>query len=183
MSTQPAARSDGQRAASGRAGFASTATLRLQLQFTGSVLRRNVGEVTHAESLRSFPTAGNGLNWVLGHLVAVRSRMLVALGGEPVWSDAECGPYDRHASPLADSSQARPLAEIWQAFDRTQARLLELADRLTPAELSESLPPDEPGEPARTRGEVLAVLGFHDAYHAGQTGMIRRLLGKPPADL
>jgi uncharacterized damage-inducible protein DinB len=157
-----------------------TGTFRLQLQFTGSVIRKNVGDVTHEESLRSFQPAGNGLNWVLGHLVAIRSQLLVPLGGEPVWSAAECAPYDRHAAPFTDASQTRPLAEIWRAFDRTQARLLEVAGRLTPADLSEALPP---GAPAKTRGELLAVLGFHDAYHAGQTGVIRRLLGKSPADL
>jgi uncharacterized damage-inducible protein DinB len=176
----PSARSAGPRAASEPAGLDCTATYRLQLQFTESVLRRNVGDVTHDESLLSFQPAGNGLNWVLGHLVAIRSRFLAQMGGAAVWSDAECRPYDQHAPPPTDCCPARPLAEIWAAFDSTQARLLELAGRLTPAELSEPLPP---GELARTRGEALAVMGFHDAYHAGQTGLIRRLLGKPPADL
>jgi uncharacterized damage-inducible protein DinB len=161
----------------------SAETFRLQLQFTERVIRRNVGDITHAESLRSFQPAGNGLNWVLGHLVAIRSMLLVPLGGEPVWSDDECAPYDRHAAPLADPVQAKPLAELWRAFDLTQARLLEAAGRLTAAELSEPLPPDAPPSPAKTRGELLAVLAFHDAYHVGQTGLIRRLLGKPPADL
>jgi uncharacterized damage-inducible protein DinB len=27
--------------------------------------------------------------------------------------------------------------------------------------------------------EALAVLQFHEAYHAGQVGLLRRLLGKP----
>jgi uncharacterized damage-inducible protein DinB len=161
----------------------SLEAFRLQLQFTERVLRRNVGDVTHAESLRSFQPAGNGLNWVLGHVVATRSLLLEPLGAEPVWTAAECAPYDRHAPPLTQPSKAKPLAEIWKAFDLTQARLLEVADRLTPAELAEPLPVDAPESPAKTCGELLAVIGFHDAYHAGQTGTIRRLLGKPPADL
>jgi uncharacterized damage-inducible protein DinB len=155
-------------------------TFRLQLQFTERVLRKNAGDISSEESLRSFQPAGNGLNWVLGHLVAIRSQMLGSLGGQPVWSATECGPYDRHAAPFTKASTPKPLAEIWKAFDLTQSRLLELADRLAPADLSEALPA---GAPVKTRGELLAVLGFHDAYHAGQTGAIRRLLGKPPADL
>ena len=160
----------------------SAETFRLQLKFSEGVIRRNAGDVTHEESLRSFQPAGNGLNWVLGHLVAIRSRFLVPLGGQPVWSDAECQPYDRHAVPFTAASRPKPLAEIWKAFDLTQERLLEVAGRLTADELSEPLPP-EAESPVKTRGELLAVLGFHDAYHAGQTGVIRRLLGKPPADL
>ena len=163
--------------------ISSTGTARMQLQFTESVIRRNVGDVTHEESLRAFPPFPNGLNWVLGHVVATRSGILAALGGEPVWSVAEGAPYDQHATPFTDPSQARPLAQIWRDFDRTQARLLEVVGRLTQADLAEHLPPDTPEVPAKTRGEMLAVLGFHDAYHAGQTGMIRRLLGRPPADL
>src|SRR5262245_28026610 len=113
-----------------------TGTLRLQLQFTETVLRKNIGDVTHEDSLRHFPSSGNGVNWVLGHLVAVRSGVLGALGGLPVWSADECRPYDRHAPPLAGPAQARPLDEIWRAFDLTQKRLLELADRLTPDDLA-----------------------------------------------
>jgi len=157
-------------------------TFRMQLQFTAGVIRKNAGDVTHEESLRSFQPAGNGLNWVLGHLVAIRSKLLERLGGEPVWSDAECAPYDRHAAPLTNPAQAKPLPEIWRGFDLTQQRLLEAAARLTAAQLSEPLH-DVAESPAKTRSEILAVLGFHDAYHAGQTGVIRRLLGKPPADL
>jgi len=178
MKTQTHVHPDASPAESERARV--TETFRLQLRFTEGVIRKNVGDVTPEESLRSFQPAGNGVNWVLGHLVAIRSQMLVALGAQPVWSAAECGPYDRHAAPFTDSSKAKPLVEIWGAFELTQARLLEVAARLTAAELSEALPA---GAPAKTRGELLAVLGFHDAYHAGQTGMIRRLLGKPPADL
>ena len=165
------------------AAAGSLQTFRLQLQFGERVLRRNVGDVTHEESLRSFQPAGNGLNWVLGHLVAIRSMLLEPLGGEPVWTAEECAPYDRHAPPLTSASKPKPLAELWKAFDLTQARLLEVAGRLSPAELREPLPADAPPSSAKTRAELLAVIAFHDAYHAGQTGVIRRLLGKPPADL
>lgn len=161
----------------------SSQTAELQLQFCERVLETNAGDITHEESLRSFQPAGNGLNWVLGHLVAIRCQFLGALGGEPVWSEAECQPYARRGPPLTDPSKARPLAEIWRAFELTQARLLDTVARLTPADLSRALPPEPPDAAPKTRGELLAVLGFHDAYHAGQTGMIRRLLGKPPADL
>ena len=161
----------------------STDTLRLQLLFCENVVRKNVGDVTHEESLRAFPASGNGVNWVLGHLVAIRSQLLGAIGGQPVWSAEECEPYDRHAPPLEHASQAKPLAEIWRAFDLTQARLLETIGRLTPDDLARPVAPEVANPLVKTRGDLLGVIGFHDAYHAGQTGTLRRLLGKPPADL
>jgi len=160
-----------------------TDMLRLQLLFCENVVRKNVGDVTHEESLRPFPAAGNGVNWVLGHLVAIRSQLLAAIGGQPVWSEKECEPYDRHAPPLEHSSQAKPLAEIWRAFDLTQARLLETIGRLTAEDLARPVAPEVANPLVKTRGDVLGVIGFHDAYHAGQTGTLRRLLGKPRADL
>jgi uncharacterized damage-inducible protein DinB len=162
----------------------STDTLKLQTLFTESVIRRNVGDVTLEESLRAFPASGNGLNWVLGHLVAIRSQLLGAIGGQPVWSAEECEPYDRNAPPLEHASQAKPLAEIWRAFELTQARLLETIGRFTPEDLAQPLAPEAAQPPlVTTRGDLLGVIGFHDAYHAGQTGTLRRLLGKPPASL
>jgi uncharacterized damage-inducible protein DinB len=145
-------------------------------------VKANVGEVTHEESLKQPTPAGNSLNWILGHLVATRCAFLRGFGGEPVWSEAECAPYDRHAAPLTDPAKARPLADIWKAYDLTQERLLATISKLTPGQLAAPIPP-EARVPAKTYGELLAFLGLHDAYHSGQTGVLRRIIGKPPADL
>jgi uncharacterized damage-inducible protein DinB len=147
------------------------------------IVKTNVGEVTHEESLRQPEPAGNCLNWILGHLVATRCAFLRGFGGEPVWSEAECRPYDRHAPPIRDAGEARPLEEIWKAYDLTQERLLEVIRTLTPERLAEAVPPEMRGGPADTMGGLLAFLGLHDAYHTGQTGVLRRLIGKSPADL
>jgi uncharacterized damage-inducible protein DinB len=154
----------------------------MQLQFSERVIRTNVGDFTHEESLRA-PPAGNSLNWVLGHIVATRCRFLAALGAESVWSDAECRPYDRHAPAMTKATEAKPLAEIWNAFELSQKRLLNVLGGTTAEDLAQALPPDPSDGSVRTRAELLAVIGFHDGYHAGQTGMLRRLVGRAPADL
>src|SRR5688572_13356512 len=94
-----------------------------QFQMTNRVLRANVGDVTHEESLIQPKPAGNCLNWVLGHMVATRSAFITGLGGQPVWSEAERKPYDRHEGPLTNKSSAKPLAEIWAALDETLASI------------------------------------------------------------
>src|SRR5262245_4773296 len=96
-----------------RSGAAAIRGIALaQLGMTQYVARRNVGDVTHAESVRTFAPADNSLNWVLGHLVATRSAFLAGLGAEPVWSKDEARAYERHAAPMRDPAAARPLAEI-----------------------------------------------------------------------
>jgi uncharacterized damage-inducible protein DinB len=161
----------------------SPETLEQQLRICHSLVKANVGGVTHEESLQQPEPAGNCLNWVLGHLVATRSAFLRGLGGEPVWTQEECRPYDRHAPPIGDDSAATPLAEIWKAYDLSQERLLTAVAGLTPERLVAPVPAELRGGPAKTVGALLAFLGVHDAYHTGQTGVLRRLLGKPPADL
>jgi uncharacterized damage-inducible protein DinB len=153
-----------------------------QLNMCRATIKANIGGITHEESLQRPSPAGNCANWVLGHLVAVRNGFLPVFGGEPVWSQAECARYDRHAPPIADD-EAMPLEEIWKAFEQTQERLRTAVSALTPERLAQRSPVNTSKDRVETVGSVLAVLGFHDAYHAGQTGLLRRLLGKPPADL
>jgi uncharacterized damage-inducible protein DinB len=154
-----------------------------QLKFSNMVVKANVGEISHEESLKHPSPGGNCANWVLGHLVATRSGFLRALGGEPVWSEPESEPYRRHGPPIRNAEEAKPLAEIWKAYDLSQERLLKTVSALTPEKLAEKDPAGFAERPDQTVGSLLVLLGFHDAYHAGQTGMLRRLVGKPPADL
>jgi uncharacterized damage-inducible protein DinB len=154
-----------------------------QLQLCSIVVNANVGEITHEESLRQPAPAGNCVNWVLGHIVATRSQFLRGLGGEPVWGEADCKRYDRHGPPIKSASEAKPLKEIWQAYDVSQERIRQTVSGLTPQQLAEKAPFSPSNRPDETVGSLLAVFAFHDAYHTGQTGVLRRIAGKPPADL
>jgi uncharacterized damage-inducible protein DinB len=148
-----------------------------------AVIKANVGEITHEESLKQPAPAGNCVNWVLGHLVATRSNFLLALGGEPVWGDADRNRYDRHGPPIKSGNEAKPLAEIWKALDDSQQRLVKTVSELTPQRLAEKAPFSPSNDPDETIGSLLTTFAFHEAYHAGQTGVLRRIVGKPPADL
>lgn len=161
----------------------SPETFLRQLRMSHALVKANVGEVTHEESLKQPAPAGNCVNWVLGHLVATRSNFLLALGGEPVWGETDRARYDRHGPPIKSGSEAKPLAEIWKAFDISQQRLVETVSKLTPQRLAEKVPFSPSNNPDETTGSLLAVFAFHDAYHAGQTGVLRRIVGKPPANL
>jgi uncharacterized damage-inducible protein DinB len=157
-------------------------TFLTQIETCYAIVKANVGEITHEESLRQPSPAGNSVNWVLGHLVTTRSHLLAGLGAEPVWGESESRGYDRHEKPIP-SEKAKPLAEIWRAYDETQQRLRSAVTELTPAQLAAKAPFSPGGDPHETIGSLLGVLAFHDAYHTGQTGVLRRLAGKPPADL
>ena len=154
-----------------------------QFEMCNFVLKANVGDISQEESLISPNPTGNCINWVLGHIVVYRCHLLSGLGAQPVWDKADYTNYERHEAPLKDSANARPVTELWTALDETLQRLKDAISTLTPerlAELATFIQEDEPGGTIET---ALTVFAFHDAYHSGQTGVLRRIIGRPPADL
>ncbi len=134
------------------------------------VITQHAAGMTHEESVRAHGSGGNSMNWVVGHIVASRNGVLSLLGEPPVWSAADAAPYKRGSSQL-DPAAARPLPSILADLDRSQERLLACLERVTEEELAATR-----GE--STLGKQLAFLQFHESYHAGQTGLLRRLAGK-----
>ncbi|MFB3908314.1 MAG: DinB family protein [Candidatus Eisenbacteria bacterium] len=136
------------------------------------VLHVNTDGITHEESLRKPEPGGNSMNWILGHLVATRNGALRLLEAEPVWSDTEAAPYQRGAA--GDVADPIRFERILSDLDRSQDRLLAAISDLTAERLATQVKDG-------TLGDRLAFLHFHESYHAGQLGLLRRLLGKEGA--
>lgn len=151
------------------------ATLKFQFTTHARMLDRNLGGITDEEALIQPAGGGNCLNWVLGHIVASREPILSLLGEALDWDPTFVRRYERGSAPVASAADAlAPLAEIREAFTRSQERLLRGLDTISPEELEEAVGDD-------TRGQRLAFLQLHEAYHIGQTGLLRRLVGKSGA--
>lgn len=153
--------------------------LRYLYEVNRAALHTNVAGLTHDESLRAPQPAGNCLNWVLGHIVASRHPVLKLVHEEGWWPAEAIELYKRGSAPLSDTAAVRRWESLLEDFDRSQARLNEGLERITPEELS------APGGKAPT-GDVdvagrLAFLQFHEAYHIGQIGLLRRLVGRDGA--
>jgi len=148
---------------------------------TLNVLRTNLEGITHEESLVQPQPAGNCLNWVVGHLVCVYNNFLPLLKQEPVMSKDELKRYDRGSEPLRAPNQALQLSDLMQAMEKAVDRMdLGLAN--VPLSLLDAPAPASPrNNPHETVRSLLGLISFHQAYHAGQTGLLRRLIGKPGA--
>ncbi len=151
-----------------------------QLAFTHRVLNANVEGITHAESLVRPPSGGNPINFVVGHLTATRNGILSRLGRPPLWTDDEARGY-RRGEPRREDADCHPFEMILGAFNRSQELIVAAVSGLDPARLAEPVP--HPVRPDKTvpLEIALGLLAFHEAYHAGQTGLLRRILGKPGA--
>ena len=155
--------------------------LRHQTALVHRVVQINADGVTQAESLVQPQPAGNCLNWVLGHLLAVYHQVLPLLGQEPVIESSVIQRYNRGSAPMLDGTEALDISELTAAWDECCMRVDAGLAGLSAETLAAPAPRSPTGNPDETIGSLLSTVCWHQAYHAGQTGMLRRIAGKPGA--
>ena len=144
--------------------------------FSHRTVMMNIEDITEAESLLS-PLAGiNSMHWILGHIVATRRSMLKMLGAEMHWTIEDAKAFSRAPDAAVGSAQKswpQIIDGLEDSFSRVTEALMgfDKLDHLAPGEgiLADS----------ETYGDRFAFYFGHEAYHAGQLGTLRRLLGKP----
>ena len=152
-------------------------TLAVQFHMNEFILRSNVGDLSHADTLVRAVPGSNNINWLVSHLVATRCAVLPAVKQESPWSDAQIARY-RRGMPMVEDAQLMPFAEVMQAFAATQERILAGVTSLSESDYAEPAP-FNPGPTPETVGSLLTKIAIHEAYHLGQTGILRRVAGKP----
>jgi len=73
------------------------------------------------------------------------------------------------------------LSELLNICEKALERIDVGLANLTPERLDEKAPVSPTNNPNETVRSLLAIVGFHQAYHAGQLGVLRRIAGKPGA--
>jgi DinB family protein len=118
---------------------------------------------------------------VVGHLLWAFNGLLPLLGQERVMEDGSLARYARGTPPLRDPAEAQPLDELMAVWDRAAARVDEGLAGLTPEVLDRPVPNSPTNDPNETVRSLISTLCFHQAYHIGQTGVLRRIAGKEGA--
>jgi hypothetical protein len=126
------------------------------------------------DALLTRPGArSNPAMWVAGHLVQSRARLINILGGnrELPWPELfRTGSSIRDASEYPDGEA---IAAQWR--DLTEELMRRLGG-LTSAQLAAESPPRIASPDGSLRGAI-SLLAFHEGYHVGQLGYIRKWLG------
>jgi uncharacterized damage-inducible protein DinB len=156
-------------------------TVAYQLGLCSDVLERNIAGVSHEESLISPQPAGNCLNWTLGHLTRIRNQTLGLFGQEPMFSTEEFDSYDDNGQVPFTSETAIPFEELKRRFQAIQEPLVNGLNEMSPDVLDKPAPFSPTANPQETIGSLIALLAFHEAYHVGQTGLLRRIVGREGA--
>jgi uncharacterized damage-inducible protein DinB len=155
--------------------------LKRQHQGVDRTVKINLAGITHEESLIQPRPGGNCINWVLGHLLSIYNQALPLLGQQPVLDQPTITRYARGSDAITDPAEARRFDELMTAWDETVKRIDIALAGLTPEALDRPAPPGGQADPGDTVRDTLSVLMFHQGYHAGQTGVLRRLVGKAGA--
>lgn len=122
--------------------------------------------------------------WQIGHLAMAEYGLCLfrQRGRQPVDTELMSSKFrktfSRGSTPNPDSAQNPTPAEILQVFQSVHAQVLKELPDFSEEQLDE--PIDEPYAVCATRLGALYFCSHHEMLHAGQIGLLRRLLGKPP---
>jgi uncharacterized damage-inducible protein DinB len=154
---------------------------RHQARMVRQVVGMNLAGVTHEESMAHPPAGGNSINWVLGHLLWTYEGALPLLGQQPVLAKGAVERYARGGAALAEGEEPLPLAALQSAWDRATDRIDQGLATLPDDALDRPAPFSPSNDPNETVGSLIATLLFHQTYHGGQLGVLRRVAGKAGA--
>ncbi len=126
---------------------------------------------------RSREPEGPSIAWSLGHLLHFRSGALALLG-----APEEDAYGERFASTAATDGEGYPsLGTLRSDWGRVSAALAAALGNVTEAALDAPAAGPHDGKTVRDK---LAFLAFHEGYHLGAIGALRKALGLPgPAEL
>lgn len=147
------------------------------LEMMYRMVEMNLDGMTSAQSLIQPETGGNCANWILGHLTNVHNGLMQVIGDAPVWESEQLA-YARF-EPVTGSATAIDWDTLKSRFMDSRARCLAKVAALSDEAMQESMP--HPFGGTCTRAELLNILAFHQAYHAGQLALSRRMAGLPGA--
>jgi len=154
----------------------SASSLAVLYRFAHSALERNLEGLTDDEAVAPPGAAGNCANWLVGHLLWTRDYVHGLLGLPPAWPThlGSSQPYSRGSTGFS-AANAVSLTKLREALASSQEQVMAALGHVSASRL------EERASDAQTVGERLAFLGFHEGYHVGQVGLVRRLLGKTGA--
>ena len=151
-------------------------------EFSYGAINRNLDGVTHEESLFIPEPAGNCINWVLGHVVVARNTILTLAGGAPIVSGDAATHYQRGSGPIHAGDKVLDLGTLRGLLADSQQQLIPALAAISDETLALPVPEEFRRPPLTGSIEAaLTKLAYHEGYHNGQIGLLRRLAGKPGA--
>jgi hypothetical protein len=155
-----------------------------QLAFAREYTLSLLTDISDAEWFTMPPGAPTHLAWQVGHLAMAEYGLCLFRQRGRAEVDADLmsskfrKQFSRGSVPEADPSVYPPIAEIRGTLDRVRQQVLIELPTFTPESLAVEV--EMPYAVTNTRLGALFFSSHHEMVHAGQIGLIRRMLGKSP---
>ena len=147
-----------------------------QFKVTTNLYLKALQGVDREALLRRPGDRSNPLLWIAGHLTLARVNVLGVLGveRERPWVD-----LFSTGSKVNDVTQFPDVAEVTALWRELAEEIQRLLRGLAPERLEDRVRIRIPSDDGTLRG-ALALITFHEAYHVGQMGYVRKWLGLSP---
>lgn len=155
-----------------------------QIEFARAYLLATLEGIEEADWFTMPAGAPTHLAWQIGHVAMAEYGLCLfrPRGRQPIDLELMTSSFrklfSRGSVPLADAARYPSPAEIRATFDRVHQQVLAEAPGFTAEQLSQ--PADMPYAVEATNLGCLYFSSHHEMLHAGQIGLLRRLLGKQP---
>src|SRR5262245_22423610 len=155
-----------------------------QIEFARGYVLSILAEIDEADWFRMPAGCPTHVAWQVGHLAMAQYGLCLFRQRGRQENDVELMSssfrklFSRGSVPEPDASKYPSPAEIRSTFDRVHAQVLKEAPSFTPQQLKEPVEP--PFAVEQTKLGALLLSSHHEMVHAGQLGLLRRLLGRQP---
>ena len=129
-----------------------------------SAIPTNLEGVSDVESLKTSGNGENNINWILGHIVSSRDTIHEKMGLPLICNNTIKKTYGRGSSST-NTENAISLAEMLKTLESSQEMILAAIPEIDDVDVIKRI----------------AFYGFHEAYHVGQLGLMRKIIGKKGA--
>ncbi len=134
--------------------------IKVIMKYNDFVIKKNLEEITQEDSLKRPDERVNIINWVTGHIVNSRDDLLEDVAGKR-FLPKEYTEYYGRGKQIPDNESALDIETIKADYEK-------LTD-----EIHKVL-----AEGDAEKDQKVAFFMFHESYHAGQLGLLRKLLDK-----
>src|SRR3954453_19609536 len=147
--------------------------LALIFKLNNALVARSLDGMSDEDLWRQLTGSGNPIAWLLGHLTETRAGLLGEMGA-PIdygWSRT----FQR-GSAFQDRAGYPTGAAIETAWKATHSGMRDAFENVTGAQLPAPVT-RRPVPGVEKLEDLIAFCGFHESYHVGQIGFIRKQLG------
>ncbi|MEX2174650.1 MAG: DinB family protein [Pirellulaceae bacterium] len=155
-----------------------------QIEFARGYTLSILAAIDEADWFTMPPGCPTHVAWQVGHLAMAEYGLCLfrMRGRQPIDLELMTGSFRKQFSrgtvPATDSARYPSAEEIRATLDRVHAQVLQESPSFTAGQLPE--PVEMPYAVEATKLGGLLFCSHHEMLHAGQLGILRRLLGKTP---